>query len=158
MICIVDPQLNNYNKFSGIWIFKWYEWSNNSIIVTSSFPKFICCFVLYFHIAQNSQNDVKIKLETISFPCSWLYREFLPWTTVRRDGASVSQALSVLQALYCAGGLGNFTCRCFQHSIHEFGSIMTCLTHRGGFYFYIFNSFLSLSSSLTDFIFFFLER
>ena len=118
MICIVDPQLNNYNMFSGIWIFKWYEWSNNSIIVTSSFPKFICCFVLYFHVAPNSQNDVKIKLETISFPCSWLYREFLPCTTVRCDGASVSRALRVIQALCCAGGLGNFTCRCFQHSIH----------------------------------------
>ena len=75
MICIVDPQLNNYNMFSGIWIFKWYEWSNNSIIVTSSFPKFICCFVLYFHVAPNSQNDVKIKLmgeqmETAVFYCN----------------------------------------------------------------------------------------
>lgn len=117
----MDPQLNNYNKFSGIWIFKWYVWSNDNIIVTSSFLKFICCFVLYFHVAKNAQNDVKIKLETISFPCSWLYWEFLPCITVRRDGASVSQALSAFQVLGCAGGLGNFTCRCFQH---EFMSLV----------------------------------
>lgn len=156
MICIVDPQLNNCNKFSGIWIFKWYIWSNDNIIVTSCFPKFICCFVLYFHVAKNSQNDVKIKLETISFPCSWLHWVFLPCIIIRRDGASVSQVLRVFQVLCYAGDLGNFTCRCFQHSIHEFGSFMTCLPT--GEVFISIYLIHSLSSTLIDFIFFFLER
>ena len=114
MICIVDPQLNNCNKLSGIWIFKWYMWSNDNIIVTSSFPKFICCFVLYFHVAKNSQNDVKIKLETISFPCSWLHWEFLPCIIIRRDGASVFQVLRVFPGIVLCWRSGEFCVQMFS--------------------------------------------
>lgn len=156
MICIVDPQLNNCNKFSGIWTFKWYIWSNNNIIVTSSFPKFICCFVLYFHVAKNSQNDVKIKLETVSFPCSWLY-----W-----DSSLVS-SLGVMEPAFLRYSMFSRYCvmlevwgilRADIFSTQFMSLVLLWHALPTGEVFIFIYLIHSLSSPLIDFIFFFLER